>query len=481
MHVGNGRFAMHLGGGGQRSDSYQTPEGEVDNSQSRSGFVNVGGGWTGERQYAGVSYGYDDTRYGVPVIEEGAITLTPRRHAFSARAGGQGLTGVLSSYRGTIGVRRYAHEEIEGPEVNTRFENNTVELRRAAVAPAVAAASRGRSAAGSWIASSAPKARKRCRRRSISGPSPGSSTKSSPGRTSRCSSAAASTTRPSGPAGRFPIASFTEYSTSIGALYRPQEASDNLVVAVSIARAARNPALEEMYFFGNHAGNLTFEIGNPDLNSEKALGFDLSVRGRSSRMQTSVTVFRNRVDDFIFRNPLSDEEFAARADEFAARFGIEPDDLPEGEFPYVEFVGTDATMWGAEAHADITLTERFGAELTYDFVRGSRDVDGEPLPRIPPQRLTAGLRYTQGPLQVGGSVTAAGRQDRVYGDETETAAYGLLRLYATYSLQTTRSVQTVTARLDNATNTLYRNHLNFIKDLVPEMGRAFRLVYSVRF
>ena len=47
-------------------------------------------------------------------------------------------------------------------------------------------------------------------------------------------------------------------------------------------------------------------------------------------------------------------------------------------------------------------------------------------------------------------------------------------------LQTTRAVQTVTARLDNATNTLYRNHLNFMKDLVPEMGRAFRLVYSVR-
>ena len=58
---------MHFGGGGQRSDSYHTPQGEVANSQSRSGFVNVGGGWTGERQYAGVSYGYDDTRYGVPV------------------------------------------------------------------------------------------------------------------------------------------------------------------------------------------------------------------------------------------------------------------------------------------------------------------------------------------------------------------------------------------------------------------------------
>ncbi len=480
MHVGNGRVAMHFGGGGQRSDSYQTPEGEVDNSQSRSGFANVGGGWTGERQYAGVSYGYDDTRYGVPVIEEGAITLTPRRHAFSARAGGQGLTGFLSSYRGTIGVRRYAHEELEGPEVNTRFENNTVELEGLLSHRPL---SRFSGSFGGWLldrkfsaegeeALSPP-----VDQRAVAGFFYEELTW--PHFTMQFGGRVDHTTFK--PGGTLPDREFTEYSTSIGGLYRPQEASDNLVVAVSIARAARNPALEEMYFFGNHAGNLTFEIGNPDLNSEKALGFDVSVRGRSSRLQTSITFFRNRVDDFIFRNPLSDEEFAARADEFAARFGIDPDDLPEGEFPYVEFIGTDATMWGAEAHADITLTERFGTELTYDFVRGSRDVDGEPLPRIPPQRLTAGLRYTQGPLQVGGSVTAAGKQDRVYGDETETAAYGLLRLYATYSLQTTRSVQTVTARLDNATNTLYRNHLNFIKDLVPEMGRAFRLVYSVRF
>ena len=42
-------------------------------------------------------------------------------------------------------------------------------------------------------------------------------------------------------------------------------------------------------------------------------------------------------------------------------------------------------------------------------------------------------------------------------------------------------MHTITARLDNATNELYRNHLSLIKDLVPEMGGSFRLIYSVRF
>ena len=34
------------------------------------------------------------------------IRLTPQRHSFSARAGGQNLDGWLQSYRATLGVRQ---------------------------------------------------------------------------------------------------------------------------------------------------------------------------------------------------------------------------------------------------------------------------------------------------------------------------------------------------------------------------------------
>ena len=67
-----------------------TPEGDVDNSQSRNGFGNVGLSWTGAKGYFGGSYGYDDTKYGIPVVEEGQVQLTPRRHAFSLRGGAHG-------------------------------------------------------------------------------------------------------------------------------------------------------------------------------------------------------------------------------------------------------------------------------------------------------------------------------------------------------------------------------------------------------
>jgi outer membrane receptor protein involved in Fe transport len=56
-----------------------------------------------------------------------------------------------------------------------------------------------------------------------------------------------------------------------------------------------------------------------------------------------------------------------------------------------------------------------------------------------------------------------------------------MKLYASYSFGSNRTVNTITARLDNATNTLYVNHLNYLKALAPEMGRNVTVVYNVKF
>ena len=57
----------------------------------------------------------------------------------------------------------------------------------------------------------------------------------------------------------------------------------------------------------------------------------------------------------------------------------------------------------------------------------------------------------------------------------------MLRFYGGYSFTQGRILNTITARLENATNVLFRNHLNYLKDQLPEMGRNFRVVYTVGF
>jgi iron complex outermembrane receptor protein len=242
-----------------------------------------------------------------------------------------------------------------------------------------------------------------------------------------------------------------------------------------------------LFYFGPHPGNFAFEIGNPNLDPEHAFGFDVSLRWRSARASGEITYFRNDISDYVFTAPVTEEDFASRAEEFAERFpgrgiGEEPAGAEEGEpLPIIEYLGANSVLEGVEAHSDIAVTRNLFVELGLDYVRGTLKDTDEPLPRIPPLRVRGGLRYQDNAFQAGGEVTAAAKQDRIFSTETVTDNYQLLRLFASYTIGQGKAAHTITVRLDNATDERYRNHLSLIKDLVPEMGRNFKLLYNVKF
>jgi iron complex outermembrane receptor protein len=485
LHVGNGRVAMHLGGSARRSGDVRTPEGKVENSQSRNGMASIGLSWTGARGYFGGSYGYDDTRYGVPLIEEGRIELTPRRHAFSLRSDVRDLTGPFEGLRATAAHRRYRHDELTGSDVSTRFRNDTTELELLA---AQRRFGRLKGSIGAWALDRAFSAEGE---EALAPPVDQNGFAAFfyeelewPHVTFQFGARAdRAEFRPLGELAR----DFTNVSGSFGLLVQPPGLDDRLTIAVSVARAARNPALEELYFFGEHHGNFAFEVGNPQLESEKGLGFDISLRWRTARMSGEATYFRNDIGDYIFRNPITEEEFEAREAEWEERFGDRAGAHQghghggEEALQFIEFVAADSVLHGFEAHADAQILESVSAEVGLDYVRGTVKALDQPLPRIPPLRVRTGLRYHKNAFQAGGEAVFAARQDRVFGDEAPTPGYQTLKLYSSYSFVTGNVTNTVTARADNVTNELYRNHLSLIKEFVPEMGRSFRLLYNVRF
>jgi len=492
LRVGNGRVALHASGGGRRSGAVETPEGPVENSQSRTGFGTVGLSWTGARGYVGASYGYDDAKYGIPVVEGGNLELTPRRHAFSVRGGGQGLNGAFDAFRATLSVRRYRHDEGERGDAGTLFVNDTTEIE---VMGSHRPIGRLTGSIGGWALTRAFSVH------GVEALSPPidqtgvaaflfeeitwpHATFELGGRLDRTSYSPADTDE----------RNFTNGSASAGLLLRPAAADDRFVFAASLAYGARPPALEELFFFGEHHGNFALEVGNPDLKSERALGFDLSARWRGSRASGEVTFFRNDIRNFIYRNQIDHEEFEEREKEFVERFGgrepaghehgeegEEHEESEEEEIAIVEFVGRDAVLQGLEAHADFAVTSSLSAAIGVDYVRGTLKDGAVALPRIPPLRLRGGLRYQSAGFQVGGDVIGAATQDRVSGLEVPTESYTLLKLFTSYSFNAGGTLNTITARFDNATNELYRNHLSLIKHLVPERGRNFKLLYSVRF
>lgn len=476
VSVGNGRWAATFGGSGRRSGDVRAPGdlGRIENTHSRGAFANIGVSRTASKGFVGMSYGYDDTKYGVPFVEEGQVQLTPRRHMFGFKAAANELGGLLDGFRVSVASRRYRHAELEGDETGTRFENDTNEfdvhlkhrtVGRLSGTMGVWAIDRHFSAIGEEALSPPVKERGAAAflYEEVTWPHV---TLQFGARVNRASF---------DPEEDRPSRDFTDVSGSVGLLFRPAAANDRLTVAFSLARAARNPALEELYFFGPHIGNFAFEVGNDALNSEKALGFDASVRWRAPRAHGEITYFRNSIDDYILRNPISEEEFDAR-------FGHEAHADGHGDdLQFIEFIGADSLLQGVEAHADIELVRGFGLELGMDYVHGKLRGSGEPLPRIPPFRFRSGLHYQRNGFNSGVELTAFAKQDRVFGAETPTDGYNLVKLFGSYSFGRGRAINTITARLDNATDTLYRNHLSLIKDFVPEMGANFKLIYSLRF
>jgi iron complex outermembrane receptor protein len=437
----------------------------VPNSFNRAAAAEVGAAYTKDNGYFGASYAYDRTHYGIPLVEEGETNLNPRRHVFNLRGEARNLGGVFDSVRGSFGVRRYRHDELDGDVIATSFRNNTTEFELLGRHKSI-----GRmkgSIGGTFLT----------RAFSTEGEEVLSPAVDQKGFAAYVYEEVAATPHVQFQFGgrvenaRYkpevdePDRDFTNFSGSVGLLFLP---TDSTTVAFSVARASRNPALEELYFHGPHAGNNAFENGDPDLESEHALGFDASVRWRGAAASGEVTYFINRIDNFIFRQLT----------------GAIEDDLQE-----TFFVQGDAKLQGIESHVDVRVAPVVWLEGGLDYVRGDLTAIDKPLTRMPPLRGRAGVRFQKNAFQAGADGIFTAKQDRIYTidtpdgpvGETPTDGYNLLKLYGSYSFVTGKSTSTITARLDNATDTLYRNHLNYLKDLAPEMGISFRVVYNVKF
>jgi iron complex outermembrane recepter protein len=462
---GNGRVAFRINGAAQRSGDYHTPDGPIPNTQSNSKSAGASFSLTRDDGFLGASYQFVDTRYGVPFVEEGGTTLHPRRHRLDLRMERRNLRSFISGVKFQGGYRDYEHDEIEASgEVVTTFTNKVTEgnlyLNHGPTGAltgtfGVRGEHRDYSTVGEEVLAPPTVQNtasgflyEELKFRHVSFQAGG-----------RVDHA---TFDPDGVAverGDLPKRTFTNVSGSMGVLVFLR---DDLTLALNLARAARNPSLEELYNLGPHVGNFAFEIGDPTLPTEVAHGADLSLRYHAARFVGEGTVFLNRIDNYIFPFQTGERD-------------------EEAGLPVVTFRSEDSRFRGLEAHVDAALIRDVWFVVGGDAVRAELRRDGTPLPRIPPRRLWVGLRYDHRPFHVEGEIKNVGKQDRVYGAETPTDGYTVLNFHGSYQLTTGRAVHIVTVRLDNASDELYRNHLSYIKDLAPEMGRSLKALYTVRF
>ena len=456
---GAGKFMLWASGTGQRTGDYDTPLGRVPNSGTRVAGGTGGFGYYADKAFFSTSYSYDNRRYGVPFAElfeggEEGIDLAMRRHELRFNAGVRDTGRFVDSFTLNLNYSDYQHRELAGEEVGTVFSNKQFLYR------GVFSQKKTGRLTGSFGFSGYLRDYEAVGEETLAPPVEQNSFAAFTlqeldfervrfqfgGRVER------NAYDPQG----LPARSFTGLSGAAGVRFTLWPGG---ALVFNYTHSYRAPALEELYNNGPHVGNLTFEIGNPDLTRESSDGLDLSLRHSSKRVRAEANFYRYGLRDFVFLAPTGE--------------------LREGliEAAYLQ---ADSRFVGVELSTDIGLREDFFLNLNFDAVDAELKDEGTPLPRIPPMRGRVGFDWRYRNFSLRPEAVFVKDQNQIFPTETRTPGYTLFNLLASYTLARAHYAHIFSVNAFNLGDRVYRNHLSFIKDLAPEIGRGVRFTYTVR-
>jgi iron complex outermembrane receptor protein len=286
--------------------------------------------------------------------------------------------------------------------------------------------------------------------------------------------------------------SFSNFSGSVGISYEPAEF---LTLKANLARGFRAPSLAELASSGAHEGTNRYEYGDRDLRSETSLQFDGGFDVNYEHFSVGLSVFYNRMNDFIFYRKLESV--------FGGDSLVNVDNKDLVAFRFDQF---DAALSGLEMTVDIHPhpLDWLHFENSVSFVNGKFDekVGGtDNLPLIPAAKLSSELRA---------NFKKSGRSLRnfyfkvemetnfkqnkpffAYNTETATPGYTLLNSGIGTDIinKKEKTIFSVHFAGINLTNAAYQNHLSRLKytdvNMVTgrtgifNMGRNFSLKINI--
>jgi iron complex outermembrane receptor protein len=467
FEFGTNRWLVWANGGGQRAGDYDTPIGKVQNSFTREGSAAAGFGYYLDKAFFSFNYNFNQRRYGIPVDPREAdpevVELNPRRNSVELRGGFRENPSFFQAGTFSVQYNNYTHAEINSitGETNTQFKNNSVVYQGLFDQRKIGKLS-GRF--GFWGS-----------HRDFS--ATGEEALAPPTKQNAFAVFGLQNVdfervalqfgarlennryRPEATASRgvLPDRDFTGISAAAG--IRVNTWKGGAFVA-NYSHSYRAPSLEELYNLGPHPGNLAFEIGDPNLVPERSDGLDFGLRHSSKRVRFEANGFYYHIKDFIFLAPTGEVED-----------GLLVANYDQGTTRYT----------GTEAQLSTALHPSLWLNLGLDYVKAQLTDTETPLPRIPPLRGRAGLEFRYKNLMLSPEIVIANHQERIFPTETPTAGYAVGNLSGSYLIAENHRAHIIAFNFFNMGDTLYRNHLSFIKEFAPEMGRGFRVTYTLRF
>lgn len=489
LTAGSGNIAVHVEGLKRRSDEYRVPNwssSTLKGSQSESATGSVGISWIGDRGYIGVAYTGTQSEYGLVGHNHEYESCHP--HGSRLHCGGHGeddehghdheehgadeaapyvklknkRVDLRGEYRQPFagikkismraGLTDYRHEEIEQGVVATTFKNRGYDARLEAEHEPIAG----------W--------------RGVLGVQTARSNFSALGEESfmpetvtqsegvflleeyklddwRFELGARQDWQSIRPDNAQPRFSMSATSVSGAAVW---DFTPGYALALSLARSQRLPNAQELYADGIHLATNTYEQGSVDLGKETSRNIDLSLRKTAGDARFSLSVFHNRVKDYIYAQTLDQFE----------------------DFRLIRYAQHDAEFTGGEAQASYRLNRHFTVGVFGDLVYGRLTGGQGDLPRIPAARAGVRGKWLWQNWAADVEVYRAFRQSQIADYETSTPGYNMVNAGISYDGRWGASNYTVYARVSNLFDQLALNHASFVANAAPLPGR--RVTVGVR-
>lgn len=457
---------------GEEGEEHEEQFGSVENSDVDNKGGTFGAGWIGENFNFGMSFNINESNYGVPghaheegeeeeeeEEEEEIVRINLDQKRFDLKGDLQQDFLIFEETRLRFGYADYKHIELEGDELGTTFANKGWEGRLEFVQQ-----ERGNLHGSMGI---------QIRDRDFS--AIGEEAFVAPNDTFQWGVFAVEeidldpVTLEFG--GRFDRQttenkalnvkrSFNNVSLSAGAAFHPTE---NDLIGISLSRSERAPTAEELYSNGPHIATNAFEVGDINLDTEKAVSAELTFKRNMGRFSGSVNLYHTWYQDFIYQ----DES------------GAEVEGLN-----LLQYRAQDAKFYGAEVEMGYTLIEEenYGVILTAtgDFVH-ARFNNGSVIPRIPAASGSVGVEYQSAYFDAGTVVRHVASRTNTAAGVLPTDDYTTIDASVTWRPFGDQQDLNVRFQALNLTNAERRQHASFLKDLVPLPGRNFRLSVNYGF
>lgn len=195
----------------------------------------------------------------------------------------------------------------------------------------------------------------------------------------------------------------------LGVIYRPWQ---TLHFTGNVSKAFRVPATTES--FGASRQGTGFLVPNPQLESEQGVTYEIGTRLRLPAVSANLTAFYNDYSNLIVSRPLIFQGLPSSQRENAGA----------------------AIIQGVELDANWVISSRWSAFMNASYVHGTDSGADEPLAYIPPLNGLFGFRYEHSNgFFIEGINKWSLRKDRIdAGQERETAGFAVTDLHAGFKL-----------------------------------------------